>query len=79
MGYCLLDNNAFRERTLVLYFSSLCSSADIPEVFAPLLDNLSGMYDDCRDTTEDDNDEKEDDWHMVTKDWVGGLLGAYST
>ena len=48
-------------------------------VFAPLLDNLSGMYDDCRDTTEDDNDEKEDDWHMVTKDWVGGLLGAYST
>ena len=63
----------------MMFSVSLCSSADIPECFCSLLDNLSGMYDDCRDTTEDDNDEKEDDWHMVTKDWVGGLLGAYST
>ena len=45
-------------------------------MFLPPSCLICGMYDDCRDTTGHDNDEKEDDWHMVTKDWVGGLLGG---
>ena len=68
----------FRE-TITFFLVPIVGLLTFLDVFAPLLDNLGGMYDDCRDTTEDDNDEKEDDWHMVTKDWVGGLPGDYST